>query len=214
MGGRLLTFDHHQSHAASAFFFSGFRRAAVLTVDGVGEWATTTYAVGEGTRIDVLSEVAFPHSLGLLYSTLTAYLGFAVNDGEFKVMGLAPYGRPRYVELLRQVVRSEPEGRFWLDLRYFDFIRGPRMFSESLCGLFGEPPRRPGAAITRFHQDVACSLQAILEEILLEDFLIDGTAVPSNWRDLIAAWRQTRPIHADHGEALPPALHEHLYTFA
>ena len=166
--GPLLTFDHHQSHAASAFFFSGFPRAAVLTVDGVGEWATTTYGVGEGAALQTFAEVEFPHSLGLLYSTLTAYLGFAVNDGEYKVMGLAPYGAPRYVDRLRQMVQSGPEGRFTLDMRYFDFVGGPRMFSDALCALLGEPPRRPGAKITPFHRDVASSLQNVLEELLLE----------------------------------------------
>ena len=166
--GPLLTFDHHQSHAASAFFFSGFPRAAVLTVDGVGEWATTTYGVGEGAALQAFAEVEFPHSLGLLYSALTAYLGFAVNDGEYKVMGLAPYGAPRYVDRLRQLVQSGPEGRFTLDMRYFDFVGGPRMFSGALCSLLGEPPRRPGAKITPFHRDVASSLQSVLEELLLE----------------------------------------------
>lgn len=166
--GPLLTFDHHQSHAASAFFFSGFPRAAVLTVDGVGEWATTTYGFGDGDAIEAFAEVEFPHSLGLLYSALTAYLGFAVNDGEYKVMGLAPYGAPRLVDRLRQLVQSGPEGRFTLDMRYFDFVGGSRMFSDALCALLGEPPRRPGAKITPFHRDVASSLQHILEEILLE----------------------------------------------
>jgi carbamoyltransferase len=166
--GPLLTFDHHQSHAASAFFFSGFPRAAVLTVDGVGEWATTTYGVGEGAALEAFAEVEFPHSLGLLYSTLTAYLGFAVNDGEYKVMGLAPYGAPRYVDRLQQLLQPGPEGRFTLDMRYFDFVGGPRMFSDALCALLGEPPRRPGAKITPFHRDVASSLQRVLEEFLLE----------------------------------------------
>lgn len=141
--GRLLTFDHHQSHAASAFFFSGFPRAAVLTIDGVGEWATTTYGVGEGAALQAFAEVEFPHSLGLLYSTLTAYLGFAVNDGEYKVMGLAPYGAPRYVDRLRQLVQPGPEGRFTLDQRYFDFVGGSRMFSEALCALLGEHVVQP-----------------------------------------------------------------------
>lgn len=166
--GPILTFDHHLSHAASAFFFSGFPAAAILTVDGVGEWATTTYGRAEGTAIEPFEEVQFPHSLGLLYSTLTAYLGFEVNDGEYKVMGLAPYGEPRFVAEMRRLVSSGPAGQYRLNLDYFDFIRGRRMYSEALPRLFGEPPRRREAEITRFHQDVARSLQAVLEEILLE----------------------------------------------
>lgn len=165
--GPLLTFDHHLSHAASAFFFSGFPEAAVFTVDGVGEWATTTYSRARGTTIEPFEEVDFPHSLGLLYSTLTAYLGFAVNDGEYKVMGLAPYGEPRYLEEMRRLVSPAPGGQFRLDLQYFDFIRGRRMYSDALPRLFGEPPRPREAEITRFHQDVARSLQEVLEEMLL-----------------------------------------------
>jgi carbamoyltransferase len=169
--GPILTFPHHLSHAASAFFFSGFPEAAVLTVDGVGEWDTTTYGrAGRagGTAIDLFASVAFPHSLGLLYSTITSYLGFAVNDGEYKVMGLAPYGEPRYLEEMRRIVVSGPEGQYRLDLDYFDFVRGSRMYSDALARLFGQPPRPREGEITRFHQDVARSLQAVLEEILLE----------------------------------------------
>lgn len=165
--GPLLTFEHHPSHAASAFFFSGFPRAAVLTVDGVGEWATTTYGLGDGATLELFAEVNFPHSLGLLYSTLTSWLGFAVNDGEYKVMGLAPYGTPRYVDRMRELVHSAPEGGFTLDMRYFDFVGGSRMGSDAMRDLLG-PPRRPGTEITSFHQDLACSLQTVVEEILLE----------------------------------------------
>ena len=166
--GPIRMFAHHQSHAASAFFFSGFDEAAVLTVDGVGEWATTTYGRGEGARLEAFEEVRFPHSLGLLYSTLTAWLGFEVNDGEYKVMGLAPYGRPRYLDALRQLVASGPGGQFALDLRFFDFVRGTRMYSDALSELLGTPPRKRESEITQLHQDVARSLQALLEEILLE----------------------------------------------
>jgi carbamoyltransferase len=162
--GPVLCFDHHASHAASAFLFSGFPEAAVFTVDGVGEWDTTTY----GRGLEVFERVEFPHSLGLLYSTITSYLGFEVNDGEYKVMGLAPYGRPRYADRIRTLVSSGPGGRFALDLRYFDFVRGSRMYSEALCDLFGAPPRPRESEITGFHQDVAQSLQIVLEEILLE----------------------------------------------
>ena len=162
--GPILFFGHHASHAASAFLFSGYPEAAVLTVDGVGEWDTTTYA----RNLEVLERVEFPHSLGLLYSTITSYLGFEVNDGEYKVMGLAPYGRPRYADRVRKLVSSGPGGQLTLDLRYFDFVRGSRMESEALCDLFGAPPRPRESEITDFHQDVAQSLQVVLEEILLE----------------------------------------------
>ena len=166
--GPIVFCDHHASHAASAFFFSGFPEAAVLTVDGVGEWATTTYGHAEGLRLNTFEQVDFPHSLGLLYSTITSYLGFAVNDGEYKVMGLAPYGEPRYVDKMRDLVSSGPGGQLTLDMRFFDFVRGRRMYSEALCELFGAPPRPRQAEITSFHQDVARSLQVVLEEILLE----------------------------------------------
>jgi carbamoyltransferase len=166
--GRLLTYDHHQSHAASSFFFSGFDEAAVFTADGVGEWATTTYGHAAGTRIDLFEAVDFPHSLGLLYSTLTSYLGFRVNGGEYKVMGLAPYGEPRFLDAIFQLVGMREEGQFRLNMRHFDFVHGQRMYAPSLPVLFGQPPREPESAITQFHQDVARSLQLALEEILLE----------------------------------------------
>jgi carbamoyltransferase len=166
--GPVRIFDHHASHAASAFFFSGFPEAAVLTVDGVGEWTTTTYGAGRGARLERFEEVEFPHSLGLLYSTLTSYLGFEVNDGEYKVMGLAPYGEPRLVPEMRKLIASGPGGQYRLDLSYFDFVGGRRMYSDRLCDLFGAPPRPRGGEITAFHRDVARSLQAVLEEILLE----------------------------------------------
>jgi carbamoyltransferase len=181
--GPILAFPHHLSHAASAFFFSGFPEAAVLTVDGVGEWDTTTYGrAGRagGTAIDLFESVAFPHSLGLLYSTITSYLGFAVNDGEYKVMGLAPYGEPRYLKEMRRLVASGPGGQFRLDLDYFDFVRGQKMYSEALVDLLGQPPRPRESEITRFHQDVARSLQTVLEEILIEKtrWLHEQTGLP------------------------------------
>ncbi len=149
-------------------------------MDGVGEWATTSYGRGRGTEIELFEEVDFPHSLGLLYATLTSYLGFEVNDGEYKVMGLAPYGEPRCVDEVRRLVSSGPDGQYRLDLDYFDFVRGRRMYSDALPRLFGEPPRDPEAEITRFHQDVARSLQAVLEEILLAKarWLHEQTGLP------------------------------------
>ena len=166
--GRILSFPHHLSHAASGFFFSGFPEAAILTVDGVGEWSAMSYGRGHGAEIEILEEVDFPHSLGLLYSTLTSYLGFDVLSGESKVMGLAAYGEPRYVDEVCRTVAIAGGGQVRLNLEYFDFIDGARMFSPALAELFGVSPRRPGTAIEPFHRDVARSLQLVLEEILLE----------------------------------------------
>lgn len=171
--GPIYFYDHHLSHAASAYYYSGFQDAAVLTIDGVGEWATTTYGSGCGAELDLWEEVNFPHSLGLLYATLTAYLGFRVNDGEYKVMGLAAYGRPRYVKQLSRLVQAAEDGQaengqYRLDMRYFDFLQGERMYSKALVDLLGQPPREPESSIAPFHQDIAASLQLILEEILLE----------------------------------------------
>ena len=170
--GPWLAFPHHACHAASAFAFSGFPSAAVLTVDGVGEWATTTFGRASraptGFELETLEEVEFPHSLGLLYSTLTAYLGFAVNGGEYKVMGLAPYGEPRFLDQIFQLVGVGPGSEIRLNLRYFDFVAGEAMFSPALPELFGEPPRRRDGEVTDFHRDLARSLQLALEEILLE----------------------------------------------
>jgi carbamoyltransferase len=166
--GPVLTFEHHQSHAASSFFYSGFEEAAVLTVDGVGEWATSTYGRARGPAIDLFEEVHFPHSLGLLYSTITHFLGFRINDGEYKVMGLAPYGRPLYLETLGEVLQLRPRGQFVLDLRYFDFAAPDRMHTEALSELLGMPARMPGTPIDSRHQDLACSLQRLLEDTLLE----------------------------------------------
>ncbi|MEM7587175.1 MAG: carbamoyltransferase C-terminal domain-containing protein, partial [Acidobacteriota bacterium] len=166
--GQLLTFPHHLSHAASAFYFSGFADAAVLTVDGVGEWSTMTYGTGQGRQLELFEEVTFPHSLGLLYSTLTAFLGFRVNDGEYKVMGLAPYGEPRFVDQICTLVAMGEDGQIRLNLPYFDFISGSTMFSPAMSLLFGTPPRKPRADIEQIHRDIARSLQLVLEEILLE----------------------------------------------
>lgn len=166
--GPLLCYPHHLSHAASGFYFSGFERAAVLTADGVGEWATTAYGIGEGTHLETFEEVRFPHSLGLLYSTVTAYLGFRVNGGEYEVMGLAPYGEPSKVDAICQLVGMGPDGQYALNLRYFDFVRGARMYSDELPRLLGGAPRAPGGPIEQRHMDVARSLQLVIEEVLLE----------------------------------------------
>lgn len=160
--------DHHLSHAASAFYFSGFKEADILTVDGVGEWATTTYGRGVGRGIDLFEDVSFPHSLGLFYSTITAYLGFEVNDAEYKVMGLAPYGEPRYLDKVLQLITNMEGGQYRLNLDYFDFLNGDRMYSDRLCELFGQPPRVPESELSQFHKDMAASVQRALEVVLLD----------------------------------------------
>lgn len=166
--GRIEVFDHHQSHAASSFFYSGFDDAAILTADGVGEWCTMSYGVGREKHIELFEEVHFPDSLGLLYSTITGYLGFSVNDGEYKVMGLAAYGKPAHVEAVRGLLESLPAGQYRLQLEKFDFLSQEAMFSEKLSEHFGHLPRRPGSEVLDFHKDLACSLQQVLEETLLE----------------------------------------------
>jgi carbamoyltransferase len=177
--GRLEVFDHHQSHAASSFFYSGFEEAAVLTVDGVGEWATTAFGRAAGPVVDLFEEVHFPSSLGLLYSAITSYLGFDVNDGEYKVMGLAPYGEPRYADQVRALVTRGEAGQYSLNLEYFDFLKRDRMYSDRLIDLFGAPPRPAESELLPFHQDVARSIQWVLEEILLEKVAYLHTRVPS-----------------------------------
>lgn len=159
---------HHQAHAASCFYYSGFDEAAILTVDGVGEWDTTSYGVGNGKGLEILETVEFPHSLGLLYSTITGYLGFEVNEGEYKVMGLAPYGQPRHADLIRKLIINQPRGQYLLDLQYFDFKSFQRMYSDKMSSLFGHPPRQPRTEILDFHKDLARSLQYVLEELLLD----------------------------------------------
>ena len=177
--GAFVSFDHHLSHGASSFFYSGFRDAAVLTVDGVGEWATTTYGEGRDASLSILEEVHFPSSLGLLYSTVTDFLGFAVLSDEYKVMGLAPYGTPRFANAIRRLVRSEARGQFSLDMHYFGFNQKGRMFTEAMVDLFGIPRRVPESAIDAVHKDIAKSLQVVLEEILLEKTRYLHSLVPS-----------------------------------
>ncbi|MGB5977611.1 MAG: carbamoyltransferase, partial [Cyclobacteriaceae bacterium] len=160
--------EHHLSHAASTFFFSPFDKAAIMTFDGVGEWASTTYGTGHGSQIDLFEEVHFPDSIGLLYSTITSYLGFKVNNGEYKVMGLAPYGKPIYRKQIEQLFEWSKEGQFRLNMKYFDFIAGERMYSDELVALFGTEPRVRESKMEQYHMDVARSLQVVLEEFLLE----------------------------------------------
>jgi carbamoyltransferase len=178
--GRLELVGHHEAHAASAYYFSGYTDAAVLTVDSVGEWTTTAYWTARGPTLTAIEEVDFPHSLGVLYSTITSFLGFEVNEGEYKVMGLAPYGSPSYANELRQLIEPRAEGQFRLNLKYFDLESSNRMYSDELPALLGGTPRRPGSPLEQFHTDVARSLQVVLEEILLEKIRYLHRRVPSD----------------------------------
>ena len=165
---RLLFCEHHLSHAASAFYPSPFDSAVVLTMDGVGEWATTSSAMGNGHALEIFQEIHFPHSLGLLYSAVTYYTGFKVNSGEYKVMGLAPYGQPKYAKLiLDHLIDLKPDGSFRLDMSYFDYCTGFTMTNDRFAELFGRPVRSPDQLLTSFHMDVAASIQAVLDEAVL-----------------------------------------------
>ena len=166
--GKILFTEHHLSHAASAFLVSPFREAAILTVDGVGEWATASYGVGRDREIDLFREIRFPHSLGLLYSAFTYYLGFKVNSAEYKVMGLAPYGVPRYVEQVKRLIDIRDDGSFEMDMRYFSYHHGLRMVNGRFARLFGGPPRDPESKLDQRHKDIAASVQKVTEEILLK----------------------------------------------
>ena len=165
---KLVFSEHHLSHAASAFYPSPFDRAAVLTLDGVGEWATTAAAIGEGSRLAIHKEIHFPHSLGLLYSAFTYHAGFRVNSGEYKLMGLAPYGTPRFAQLIRDhLIDLKPDGSFRLDLDYFDYCTGLTMTNERFDRLFDSKPRRPDQLLEQRHMDMAASIQSVLEEAIL-----------------------------------------------
>ena len=165
---KLLFAEHHQSHAASAFFASPFNEAVVLTMDGVGEWATTSVSIGHGNALEMKKDIHWPHSLGLLYSAFTYYTGFKVNSGEYKVMGLAPYGEPKYVDLiLDNLMDLKEDGSFWLDLRYFDYATGLAMTSKRFHDLFGAPPRTPEQPLTQRDMDLAASVQLVTEEVML-----------------------------------------------
>ena len=160
--------EHHESHAASAFYPSPFAEAAILTMDGVGEWATTSFGVGSGEGVELSYEQHFPHSLGLLYAAFTAYCGFRVNSGEYKVMGLAPYGEPRFVDqILNHLIDLKGDGSFRLDLSYFSFLHGFTMTSEKFHCLFGSGPRVPESEMSQFYKDIAASIQKVTEEIVL-----------------------------------------------
>ena len=165
---RLLTLEHHLSHAASAFYPSPFSSAAILTIDGVGEWATVTVGAGEGGDIRILEQLDYPHSLGLLYSAFSSFCGFRVNSGEYKFMGLAPYGEPTYYDRIReQVVDVKPDGSLRLNMEYFAFHKGERMYGEKFCELFGGGPRPRESTITRREMDIAASVQRLTEEVVV-----------------------------------------------
>ncbi|MEY2544071.1 MAG: carbamoyltransferase [Verrucomicrobiota bacterium] len=165
---KIIFTEHHESHAASAFFPSPFPEAAFLTIDGVGEWTTTSYGVGRDNKIQILGELHFPHSLGLLYSAFTYFTGFRVNSGEYKLMGLAPYGEPKYVDLiLRELIDLKPDGSFRLNMKYFNYGVGLTMTNAAFNQLFSRPPRKPESKLTQSDMDLARSIQDVTEEIML-----------------------------------------------
>ena len=183
---RLLFSEHHLSHAASAYYPSPFDSAAVLTLDGVGEWTTTSLAIGKGSDLQVVKEIHFPHSLGLLYSAFTYYTGFKVNSGEYKVMGLAPYGEPRYADLIREkLITVAEDGSFQLDMSYFDYATGLTMTNKKFDALFGGPPRTSETELTQREMDLAASVQKVTEDIVLE--LAKGIAKETGERNLCLA---------------------------
>ncbi len=166
--GPILFTTHHESHAASAFYPSGLEDSAIVTVDGVGEWSTATIGHGKGTEMKMLKEIQFPHSLGLLYSAITYYIGFKVNSAEYKVMGLAPYGEPKYMKEMRELIDIKDDGSFRLNMKYFTFEYGDRMTGREIEKLFGQPTRKQESPLTQFHKDVARSLQEITDEAMMK----------------------------------------------
>lgn len=183
---RLLFSEHHLSHAASAFFPSPFEEAAILTMDGVGEWTTTSMAIGRGNQLNIEREIHFPHSLGLLYSAMTYYTGFKVNSGEYKVMGLAPYGEPRYAQLIKDnLINIKNDGSFQLDLSYFNYCTGLTMTNAKFDQLFGAPPRKPESELTQREMDLAASIQAVTEEVVIR--LAKGIAQSTGQKNLCLA---------------------------
>lgn len=224
--GPVLFTEHHESHAASAFYPSPYDEAAVLTVDGVGEWATTTIGVGEGNKLRIVKEIRFPHSLGLLYSAFTYYTGFKVNSGEYKVMGLAPYGDPKYVDLIyKHLLRVNDDGSFWLNQDYFNYCSGLTMTNEKFHELFGGPPREAESLLTQKEMDLAASVQVVTEEIMLKlarhareltgkknlclagGVALNCVANGKIWKEKIFDDMWIQPAAGDAGGALGAALH-------
>lgn len=185
-GDKLYFSEHHLSHAASAFFPSPFDEAAILTMDGVGEWTTTSLAIGRGNQIEIIKEIHFPHSLGLLYAAFTAFTGFKVNSGEYKVMGLAPYGTPRFADLIKsRLIHLASDGSFQLDMSYFDYCAGRSMTNKKFHDLFGIAPRQAESPLEQHHMDLAASIQAVTEEVVLS--LASGVAESTKLTDLCLA---------------------------
>jgi carbamoyltransferase len=183
---RLLFSEHHLSHAASAFFPSPFESSAVLTMDGVGEWTTTSLAIGQGNKLEVVREILFPHSLGLLYSAMTYYTGFKVNSGEYKVMGLAPYGKPIYADVIKKyLIDIKEDGSFALDMSYFNYCTGLTMTNKKFDDLFGAPPRQPESELTQREMDLASSIQLVTEEVVIK--LAKGIAKSTGQKNLCLA---------------------------
>ena len=230
--GRVLFSEHHMAHAASAFYPSPFERAAILTIDGVGEWATTSLGAGDGADVRLFSEICYPHSLGLLYSAFTVFCGFKVNSGEYKLMGLAPYGQPRYYDAIRRhLIDVRDDGSYRIDTAFFDYLTGTRMTGERFASLFGGPARAPETAITRREMDLAASIQKLAEEIMLRSarhlreitgetnlVLAGGVALNCVANGKLAAagvfeqiWIQ--PAAGDAGSALGAALLAHHMYF-
>jgi carbamoyltransferase len=230
--GKVLFSEHHMAHAASAFYPSPFERAAILTIDGVGEWATTSLGSGDGSTVRLFSEINYPHSLGLLYSALTYFCGFKVNSGEYKLMGLAPYGQPRYYQtMLDHLIDVRADGSYRLDTAYFGYLDAMVMTNERFAALFGGPPRQPESPITRREMDLAASIQKLTEEIVLRTarhlraitgetrlVLAGGVALNCVANGKIVAekifdevWIQ--PAAGDAGGALGAALHAHHMYF-
>lgn len=183
---RLLFSEHHLSHAASAYYPSPFESAAVLTIDGVGEWTTTSVALAKGKELDILKEIKFPHSIGLLYSAFTYYLGFKVNSGEYKVMGLAPYGEPRFADLIKKhLINVSDDGSFQLDMTYFDYATGLTMTNKKFESLFGGPVRTPESSLNQREMDLAASVQKVVEEVVVQ--VAEGVATETGERNLCVA---------------------------
>ncbi len=207
---QLLFSEHHLSHAASAFYPSPFDEAVVLTMDGVGEWATTSAAIGRGKTLQMVKEIHFPHSLGLLYSAFTYYTGFKVNSGEYKVMGLAPYGEPRFAkQIFEHLIDVKADGSFKLDLSYFDYCTGLTMTNARFDALFGGPPRKPDEPLTQKHMDLAASIQAVTDEVVLR--LTRGLRSETGVRNLCLAGGVALNCVAN-GKVLRDGRFDHVYA--
>ena len=206
---KLLFSEHHLSHAASAFFPSPFERAAVLTMDGVGEWTTTSLALGDGNKLSVIKEIHFPHSIGLLYSAMTYYTGFKVNSGEYKVMGLAPYGEPKYANLIKDhLIDIKEDGSFALDMSYFNYCTGLTMTNDKFDALFGGPPRKQESILTQREMDLAASIQVVVEEVVIK--LAKGVAKTTGEKNLCLAGGVALNCVAN-GKLLKEKVFEHLW---